>query len=73
LTLGGPLGRADDTDVLALVVEAWRSVFPMAEQLGMVTDELADLDTLLPRLREEVANADAVVMLPTLITASTQV
>ena len=45
----------------------------MAEQLGMVTDELADLDTLLPRLREEVANADAVVMLPTLLTASTQV
>jgi 2-polyprenyl-3-methyl-5-hydroxy-6-metoxy-1,4-benzoquinol methylase len=73
LTLGGPLGGADDTDVLALVVEAWRSVFPMAEQLGMVTDELADLDTLLPRLREEVANADAVVMLPTLITAWTQV
>ena len=52
LTLGGPLGGADDTDALALVVEARRSVHPMAEQLGKVTDELADLDTLLPRLRE---------------------
>jgi hypothetical protein len=39
----------------------------------MVADELSNLNTLLPRLREEVANADAVVMLPTLITAWTQV
>ena len=73
LTLGAPLGGADDTDILACVVETWRSVFPMAEQLGLVTDELADLDTLLSRLREEVANTEAVVMLPTLITAWTQV
>jgi ubiquinone/menaquinone biosynthesis C-methylase UbiE len=73
LTLGGPLGGADDTDVLALVVDAWRSVLPMAEQLGMVTDQLSNLDTLLQRLREEVADADAVVMLPTLITAWTLV
>jgi ubiquinone/menaquinone biosynthesis C-methylase UbiE len=73
LTLGGPLGGADDDDILACIVESWRSVYPMAEQLGTVTDELADLNTFLPRLREEVTENDAVVMLPTLITAWSEV
>jgi SAM-dependent methyltransferase len=69
LTLGAPLGGADATEILACVVETWRSVFSMAEHLGKITDELSDLDTLLPRLRDEVANADAVVILPALVTA----
>ena len=73
LTAGAPMGGADDIEVLALVVETWRSVFPMAEKLGLVTDELADLDTLLSRLQKEVADAEAIVTLPTLITAWTQV
>ncbi len=41
----------------------------MAEQLGMVSDELGDPDTLLQRLQDQVAESDAVVMLPSLITA----
>ena len=73
LTHSGPMGGADDTDVLGLVVEAWRSVYPVALQLGSVTDEVADLDTLMPRLREELANNAAIAMLPTLVTAWSQV
>jgi len=37
--------------------------------LGLVTEELADISTLLPRWREKAAAADAVVMMPPLITA----
>ncbi len=73
LTAGAPMGGADHIEVLALVVETWRSVFPMADQLGLVTDELADVDTLLSRLQGEVADAEAIFVLPTLITAWTQV
>jgi len=73
LTSGAPLGRADDTEFLTCAVESWRSVYQMAERLGLVTDELAEPDTLLPPLRDEVANADAIVMLPTLISAWTTV
>jgi hypothetical protein len=54
LTLGAPLGGADAIEDLDhLRGETWRLVFPIAEQLGLVTDELADLDTLLPRSRPE--------------------
>lgn len=73
LTHGGPLGGADDTDLLGLVVQAWCSVYPMAQQLGTVTKEVAELDTLLPRLREELTHNDALAVLPTLITAWSRV
>jgi SAM-dependent methyltransferase len=73
LALGAPVGGVDDTDTLAFVVETWRSMFPAAERLGLVTDDLADLDTLMPRLREEVATAEAVVMMPALISAWSRV
>jgi hypothetical protein len=48
-------------------------LFPIAEQLGLVTDELADIDTLLPRMLEQAAAADAIVILPPMITAWTPV
>jgi SAM-dependent methyltransferase len=73
LALGAPVGGVDDTDTLAFVVETWRSMLPAAERLGVVTDDLADLDTLMARLREEVATAEAVVMMPALISAWSQV
>jgi hypothetical protein len=47
-------------------------MFPLAEQLGVVPDELADLDTLLQRIQEEVAAGDAIVMMPPMITAWTR-
>ena len=48
-TSGTPLGQADDTELLTRAVESWRSVYQMAGRLGLVTDELADPDTLLSR------------------------
>jgi hypothetical protein len=69
LTLAGPVGTPNDTDVWAYAVEVWRLLFPIAEQLGLVTDELADIDTLLPRMLEQAAAADAIVILPPMVTA----
>jgi hypothetical protein len=34
----------------------------------LVTDEIADVDTLLPRMLEQAAAADAIIMLPPMIT-----
>ena len=55
--------------MLAYGVEVWRLVYPVAQQLGLVTDDLADIDGLAERMRQDAAAADAVVMLPPLITA----
>jgi ubiquinone/menaquinone biosynthesis C-methylase UbiE len=73
LTLAAPVGTARDTDVWAYAVEVWRLFLPLAEQLGLVADELADIDTVLPRMLEQAAGADAIVVLPPMITASTYV
>ncbi len=69
MTLGAPVAGADDIEALTWLAETWRSVFPAAQRLGVAGDELADLDTLLPRVQEELAAAQAVFMLPPLITA----
>lgn len=69
LTLSAPLGTVDDTDTMAFVAETWRSLFPAARQLGVAIDGLADPDNLMPRLREEVAAAEALVQMPALMTA----
>jgi hypothetical protein len=73
LALGAPLGTADDTEIFSYVVETWRSIFHVAERLGLVPDELADLDTLSQRLQDEAAAAQAVVVMPPLICAWTEV
>jgi ubiquinone/menaquinone biosynthesis C-methylase UbiE len=73
LTLAAPVGTANDTEAWAYAVEVWRLLFPLAQHLGLVTDELADIDLLLPRMLEQAAAADAIVMLPPMITASTTV
>jgi ubiquinone/menaquinone biosynthesis C-methylase UbiE len=69
LALGAPIGGADHTELIAFVVETLRSMLPAREKLGLVTDDVADPDALLPRLREEVAAAGAVVTTPAMITA----
>lgn len=73
LALGAPLGTADDTEILAYVVETWRSILPVAERLGLVPQELADLETLGQRLQDESAVAQAVVVMPPLICAWTEI
>jgi SAM-dependent methyltransferase len=69
LTLSAPLGSIDDTDTAAFVAETWRSLFPAAQGLGLAGGGLADPDTLMRRLQEEAAEADALVIMPALITA----
>ena len=73
LTLAAPIGTANDADAWAYVVDVWRLLFPLAEQLGLVSDELSDIATLLPRALEQAAAADAIVVLPPMITAWTSV
>ncbi len=73
LTLAAPVGTANDTDVWAYAVEVWRLLLPLAEQQGLATDELTDIDTLLTRMLEQAAAADAIVVLPPMITAWTTV
>jgi len=70
LTLSAPLGGVNEPDVFAYAMEVWRLVLPAAEQLGLVTDDLADIDTLLDRWLDEAAAAGAVVTMPPMITAS---
>jgi len=66
-------GGADDTELMAVVVQTLRSMLPAAAKLGLVTDDFVDPDALLPRLRDEVANAGAVVTTPALISAWSRV
>jgi ubiquinone/menaquinone biosynthesis C-methylase UbiE len=69
LTLAAPIGGINEPDIFAYAMEVWRLMLPVAEQLGSVTNDLADIDTLLPRWREEAATAGAVIMMPPMITA----
>ncbi|MGH3632572.1 MAG: methyltransferase domain-containing protein [Mycobacterium sp.] len=69
LTLGAPVGGADDAEILAYPVETWRLLFPLAQQLGLATDELADFDALLPRLQQELAGSGGIAMMPALMSA----
>ncbi|HEX4586701.1 MAG TPA: methyltransferase domain-containing protein [Mycobacterium sp.] len=73
LTLAAPVGTANDAEVWAYAVDVWRLLLPFAEQLGLVTDELAAIETLLPRMLQQAGVADAIVVLPPMITAWTSV
>lgn len=69
LSLAAPIGGVNSPDIFAYAIEVWRLMLPVAEKLGLITDELADLDTLLARFLQEAAAMGAVVMMPPLITA----
>jgi hypothetical protein len=69
LTLAAPVGRVRDTEAWAYSVEVWRLLYPVAEQLGLASGELADIDTLLPRMLAQAAEGDAILVLPPMITA----
>jgi ubiquinone/menaquinone biosynthesis C-methylase UbiE len=69
LTLAAPVGTVRDTEAWAYSVEVWRLLYPVAEQLGLASGELADIDTLLPRMLAQAAEGDAILVLPPMITA----
>lgn len=68
LTLGTPIGTADDTDILAYAAEVWRLVSPIARQQGFAI-ELADIDEFVPLFREQALAVDALIAMPPIITA----
>ena len=73
LTLGTPIGTAADSDILAYAAEVWRLVSPTARQLGFEIDELADIDNFVSLFREEALAVNALITMPPMITAWTQV
>ncbi len=73
LTLSTPIGTAADADILAYAAEVWRLVSPIAQRHGFAIDEVADIDNFVPRFREEVLAANALITMPPLITAWTKV
>ncbi len=62
-----PIGGGVDWPGYALIAESVRSLLPFMEQIGAVTAEEADVDTLEARLRNEALEHDAVQVLPTVI------
>jgi SAM-dependent methyltransferase len=73
MTLSTPIGTAADADILAYAAEVWRLVYPIARQTGFAIDELADIDNFVPRFREEALAVNALITMPPMITAWTQV
>ncbi len=73
LSQGTPIGTAADADILAYAAEVWRLVSPIAEQGGFAIDELADIEEFVPRFRREAHAAGALITMPPLITAWTEV
>lgn len=69
LTVGAPIGTAARTDILAYGAEVWLLVSPIAQQGGFAIDEVADIDEFVPRFREEVLAANALITMPPIITA----
>jgi SAM-dependent methyltransferase len=66
-----PIGGGPDWPGYAFVAESMRSLLPFMEQMGTVTAQGADVDTLEDRLRAEVVAENAVQILPAVIGART--
>jgi SAM-dependent methyltransferase len=73
LTLGTPIGTAAETDILAYAAKVWRLVSPVAQQMGLAIDELADTDNFVSQFREQAIEVNALITMPPIITAWTQV
>lgn len=73
LTLGTPIGTAAETNILAYAAEVWRLIHPIAQEMGLAIAELDDMDSFLPRFREEALAVNALITMPPLITAWAQV
>jgi hypothetical protein len=75
LTTGAPLGGAGDIDVFAFAIGVWRLMFPIADRLGLLDSHpgLSDIDSLLSELRDEAGAAGAIAVMPTLVSAWTNV
>ena len=64
LRLDAPVGGGEDWPGYAYVADTVRSLLPMMEQIGMVSAEDVDIETLADRLRAEALELRGVQMLP---------
>jgi SAM-dependent methyltransferase len=64
LRLDAPVGGGEDWPGYAYVADTVRSLLPMMEQMGLVSAEDVDVDTLADRLRAEALGLRGVQMLP---------
>jgi SAM-dependent methyltransferase len=64
LRLDAPVGGGEDWPGYAYVADTVRSLLPMMEQMGLVSAEEVDIDTLADRLRAEALELRGVQMLP---------
>ncbi|MBU3865743.1 hypothetical protein KN815_17200 [Streptomyces sp. 4503] len=73
LTATTPMGGAEDDTVLSLVVQTYRALsqagLPGNTRAGDLVETIGDVDTLLGRIRAEIAETHAVVVMPTAVTA----
>jgi ubiquinone/menaquinone biosynthesis C-methylase UbiE len=69
LRLTAPIGGGPEWPGYAYVADTVRSLLPMLQQMGLVTAEDVDIDTLADRLRAEVVSQGGVQMLPMVIGA----
>jgi ubiquinone/menaquinone biosynthesis C-methylase UbiE len=69
LRLEAPIGGGEDWPGYAYVADTIRSLLPMLEQVGPVSAEEVDVDTLADRLRAEVVGGHGVQMLPIVVGA----
>ncbi|MGW2488540.1 hypothetical protein ACWCV9_15180 [Streptomyces sp. NPDC001606] len=67
------MGGAEDDTVLPLVVQTYRALsqaaLPGNTRAGGPAETIGDVDTLLDRMRAEIGEAHAVVIMPTAVTA----
>jgi SAM-dependent methyltransferase len=64
LRLDAPVGGGEDWPGYAYVADTVRSLLPMMEQMGLVSADDVDIETLADRLRAEVVGQRGVQMLP---------
>jgi hypothetical protein len=64
LRLDAPVGGGADWPGYAYVADTVRSLLPMMEQMGLVSADDVDIETLADRLRAEVVGQRGVQMLP---------
>jgi ubiquinone/menaquinone biosynthesis C-methylase UbiE len=69
LRLDAPVGGGEDWPGYAYVADTVRSLLPMMEQMGAVSAEDVDIDTLADRLRAEALGQGGVQMLPIIMGA----
>lgn len=72
LTQATPIGTAADTDLWAYAAEVWRLVSPIAERDGFKPQGLPDMDEFVPWFRRAALAANALIVMPPLITAWVQ-